>query len=387
LHRAVALVEGLKDDALAGRLGTSFTLGQAAILAERLDAALKIIDRGIDVARAAGNGQNLMTLVYERASVLALLGRGADARDAADGAIEMARLLGPTAICWATGVACFVAVHAGDVNLALPAGEESVEIGRDLGLTQTLAIAGTALAVVRLEMGQPARCRTELLETGGGSDLPLLAASQRCWSYEALTMAELALGDRGSAEHWADRAEANVAPGRALSAGHARRARAALLLADGKPALAAELALAAAGDEAIAGGRVAEARSRIVAGRALAMADQRDDAIRELQRAEAALTMCGAVRFADEAARELRRLGRRVTRSGHGATGSFGLSARELEVARLVTAGRTNREIAAALFISQKTVESHLSNVFAKLGVTSRAAVAGVLARHQTDPP
>jgi DNA-binding NarL/FixJ family response regulator len=91
------------------------------------------------------------------------------------------------------------------------------------------------------------------------------------------------------------------------------------------------------------------------------------------------------VRFADEAARELRRLGRRVTRTGRGARDALGLTSRELEVARLVTAGRTNREIAGELFLSEKTVESHLSNVFAKLGVTSRAAVAGVLARRLPD--
>jgi DNA-binding CsgD family transcriptional regulator len=51
-------------------------------------------------------------------------------------------------------------------------------------------------------------------------------------------------------------------------------------------------------------------------------------------------------------------------------------------VARLVTAGKTNREIAAELFVSEKTVESHLYNTFAKPRVSSRAAVAGVLARH-----
>jgi DNA-binding CsgD family transcriptional regulator len=88
------------------------------------------------------------------------------------------------------------------------------------------------------------------------------------------------------------------------------------------------------------------------------------------------------VRYADEAARELRRLGRRVTRRGRGvASGDAGLTDRELEVARLVTAGKTNREIAAELFLSEKTVETHLSHAFAKLGVSSRAALAGVLAR------
>ena len=111
----------------------------------------------------------------------------------------MARLVGPTAVCWATGVACLVSVYTGDVDTALAAGDQSVEIARALELTQTLAVVGTALAMVQLQIGRPERCRTEPLETGGGSELPLLAASQRCWSYEALTLAELALGDRRTA--------------------------------------------------------------------------------------------------------------------------------------------------------------------------------------------
>lgn len=51
-----------------------------------------------------------------------------------------------------------------------------------------------------------------------------------------------------------------------------------------------------------------------------------------------------------------------------------GLSAREVEVLRLVAAGKTNRAIAAELFISEKTVARHLSNIFPKVGVSSRAA-------------
>jgi DNA-binding NarL/FixJ family response regulator len=61
----------------------------------------------------------------------------------------------------------------------------------------------------------------------------------------------------------------------------------------------------------------------------------------------------------------------------------LGLSRREVEVARLVAEGKTNREIAAELFLSNRTVESHLSRVFAKLGVSSRAAVGAVLARRR----
>ncbi len=54
--------------------------------------------------------------------------------------------------------------------------------------------------------------------------------------------------------------------------------------------------------------------------------------------------------------------------------GASPLTPRETELLRLVSAGRTNREIAAVLFVSEKTVERHLSNVFRKLGVSSRAA-------------
>ena len=58
------------------------------------------------------------------------------------------------------------------------------------------------------------------------------------------------------------------------------------------------------------------------------------------------------------------------------ATDSPRLSGREREVAELVALGRTNKEIAAELFLSEKTVESHMSRLFGKLGVRSRAEVA-----------
>jgi DNA-binding NarL/FixJ family response regulator len=62
-----------------------------------------------------------------------------------------------------------------------------------------------------------------------------------------------------------------------------------------------------------------------------------------------------------------------------------GLSARERQVATLVAAGMTNRQIASDLVVSEKTVESHLSHIFVKLDVSSRAAVASAVA-HVTSP-
>lgn len=62
------------------------------------------------------------------------------------------------------------------------------------------------------------------------------------------------------------------------------------------------------------------------------------------------------------------------------------LSPRETEVARLVAAGLSNREIAAQLFISQRTVDSHLAHIFTKLGLGSRTQVAMWFARHDGVP-
>jgi ATP/maltotriose-dependent transcriptional regulator MalT len=64
------------------------------------------------------------------------------------------------------------------------------------------------------------------------------------------------------------------------------------------------------------------------------------------------------------------------------AKGTGGLTARELEVLRLVAAGKTNRTIAADLFLSEKTVARHVSNIFGKLGVSSRAAATAHAYEH-----
>ena len=59
-----------------------------------------------------------------------------------------------------------------------------------------------------------------------------------------------------------------------------------------------------------------------------------------------------------------------------GSAAPFGLTARELEVLRLVAAGRSNQQIATELFISPKTASVHVSNILGKLGVTNRVEAA-----------
>ena len=69
--------------------------------------------------------------------------------------------------------------------------------------------------------------------------------------------------------------------------------------------------------------------------------------------------------------------------SAHGRSETpFGLTARELEVLRLVAAGHTNREIAAALFVTQRTAATHVTHILAKLGVESRIEAAAWAVRY-----
>jgi DNA-binding NarL/FixJ family response regulator len=59
-----------------------------------------------------------------------------------------------------------------------------------------------------------------------------------------------------------------------------------------------------------------------------------------------------------------------------------GLTAREADVLRLVAAGKTNREIAGELFISERTVARHMQNMFVKLGVSTRSAATAFAFEH-----
>jgi DNA-binding NarL/FixJ family response regulator len=80
------------------------------------------------------------------------------------------------------------------------------------------------------------------------------------------------------------------------------------------------------------------------------------------------------------AAPDLARLNALV--NGPTAIATDGLTAREVEVLRLVAAGKTNRAVATDLVISEKTVARHMSNIFDKLGVSSRAAATAYAYEH-----
>jgi DNA-binding NarL/FixJ family response regulator len=192
---------------------------------------------------------------------------------------------------------------------------------------------------------------------------------------EAAVEIMLAAGDTAAAARAAaelsDIAERFRAP---LLEAMAARARGAVHLAsnEGHEALVA-LRAALRGWQAVEAPYDA-ARTRVLIGLACRELDDEDAA--EMQFDAARLT------FGQLGARpDLDRLDAAAGRSSKDYVG--GLTSRELEVLRLVAAGKTNRTIAVDLVISEKTVARHVSNIFTKLGLSSRAGATAFAYEHE----
>ena len=118
------------------------------------------------------------------------------------------------------------------------------------------------------------------------------------------------------------------------------------------------------------------ARSRLAYGERLRRAGRRLDARAQLRAAHDAFSDAGAEPWRKRAAAELRAAGETVATEPRPA---LDLTPQELSIALLVAEGKMNKEIAAALYLSVKTVEYHLSNTFRKLGIHSRAELARIV--------
>ena len=120
------------------------------------------------------------------------------------------------------------------------------------------------------------------------------------------------------------------------------------------------------------------ARAHLVYGEWLRRQRRRRDARHQLRTAHEMFTATGAEAFAERARIELLATGERA-RQRTAAT-EIELTAQEAQIARLVSQGGSNRDIAAQLFLSPSTVDYHLRKVFRKTGVTSRTQLAHAMA-------
>jgi DNA-binding CsgD family transcriptional regulator len=149
---------------------------------------------------------------------------------------------------------------------------------------------------------------------------------------------------------------------------HAARCRGLVAAAQGEIDRAGSLLDGAVAKHKEVGDPFGTARALLALGTARRRARQKRGAREAIQAALDGFEQLGAVTWVEKARSELGRIGGRRREEG--------LTPAERRVAALVAEGRTNREVAAALFLTERTVASHLSHVYAKLGVRSRTELA-----------
>ena len=291
---------------------------------------------------------------------------------------------------------------------------EAIELARESGQQVELAFGLSGLAWLQARRGRDADCRACAAEALALSE-PLGARLVAIWATTALGELELGLGDAAGAASEFERllrlladygiTDADLSPapdlvdaylrlGRTADAGQAAAAFAAEAAAKGQAwslARAARSEGMLARDEDFA--RIFEralslhsrtpdafetARTRLAYGERLRRTRNRMLAREQLRTAAEGFEHLGARPWADRARSELAATGERRRRAAPGTAEE--LTPQELQIAMLLTSGKTTRQAAAALFLSPKTVEYHLRHIYAKLGVNSREQLGRALA-------
>lgn len=292
---------------------------------------------------------------------------------------------------------------------------EGIRLARETGHTTDLAMSLAGLTWLLSRRGRPKESAASALEVAAicrEADIPVA----RVWSLFAQGEADLATGqtaravekfhslDSLLAELHIDDPDLSAAPelteslrrdGQAEQAAavaaafHQRatakgrpwvqaRARRALGMCAAEDVMDAHFAAAFTAHAATLDG-YEEARTRLVYGERLRRARRRSDARIQLRAALATFDDLGAPVWADRAAVELAATGEQVRRQDQPRAAA--LTPQELQVSLLLAEGRTTREVAAALFLSPKTVEYHLRKIYTKLDIRTRAELADALPR------
>jgi DNA-binding NarL/FixJ family response regulator len=326
-------------------------------------------------------------MLIGRILALRATGQLAEASTAAEDAVELTALSGHDAHRTAAlALRSWVATWIGDIEAARAAAAVAAERWPRHSRDWRAFLAARTLSDARLAMGDPEGCLA-LATSAAVTEPPDAADWARIGWYELLTRAELAAGHPPAAVRWADAAVATARrrdlPG---CTGLALLARAQVLAAS-DPSTASGYAAAARDALNDAGLVLDAARAALVSAAALAAHGRRDQASAQAQAAQSVFESCGAGPYARRAASLRRRIAERGSRgqpgtgNGAGRTALSALTRREQQVASLVSQGLTNRRIAQRLHVTDKTIEMHLSNIFAKLGVSSRTETAAAVIR------
>ncbi|AWS45970.1 AAA family ATPase [Streptosporangium sp. 'caverna'] len=372
LEEARRRADALTDPELRADLGLMPPLAWAEFLVDEHHDALRHVERGLRIARRHGHDDVVPQLYAVRSVVHARLGMAPQALADAEDGEEIARHLD------SAEMHAFVLALKSRPLLWRAGPAEALPLVTDLRDRHTLRsmwwrnIADHAMAEVLLLAGDPAGCR-DLLAARLSPD-PEGLGPHAPSVYALRSQAEVACGDLVGGWEWYARAAAVAERGAPRAQlGSVARARAVIAQARGDHPAATAAARYAVDCFAAETLPIDEGLARILLAELTALLGDTRAAQRQLGRAGELFAGCGAPWLADRVGREQRRAGARRTRRPEQETG---LSGREREIAELATQGLTNRQIAERLFLSPRTVETHLARVFQKLGVSTSTALA-----------
>ncbi len=381
------LLDAVDDDELAVQLDMLCGLSSAEVYLDLYDDAYAHCVRGLAIARRTGQ-THLMPILTPAAGASAMVAGNFDAAaEILDDAVESARLIGSNeaVLAWHLTNRALLDMMIGDLEAASASTAESWRLASPLGDGLIRAWSAAVRADYLREAGQPAEALATLHSGAGGDEVTLIGGGWRGLYLELQVQCHLDLGDSEAARAAAARARAlaDHVPLH-IAAMAADRAEALAVLDAGDARQALRLARAARGHAEAIRSPIHMAICDELTGRALATSGDVDAAATALVAASDGYDALGATRYRDHVDAQLRRLGRTVhrrTRSGDRSGGGLAsLTGREREVADLICGRATNRDIASGLFLSMKTVETHVRNIFNKLGVSSRAEIARVVA-------
>ncbi len=381
--RPAAGVRDLAERAMAAGLplephrGENWALLALGVLgaADGLDAALRGADEILAPARKRGAALTVVTVSSLRALICFRRGDVNAAEADAHAAIELApTLLGARFLVLAVAAAILAGLERGETPESMRRLIERAGVWYDDDFTSGSQLR-FASGVLRAAAGNHEGAVEELRACAGlpqafGAGNPALVPWR---SAAALSLAELGRHEeaRALADDEARRAETF---GAARAIGIALRARALVGPAADR---AAGLKQAVAVLEA-SPARLEHARALIDLGAALRAGGKRTEAREPLLDGLAMAARCGGVALEARARSELAAVGVRPRTTDR--TGAESLTPSELRVARLAADGSTNREIAQTLFVTEKTVETHLGRAYRKLDISSRRQLRDVLA-------
>ncbi|TDV35933.1 ATP-binding protein [Actinophytocola oryzae] len=367
VDQAAWLVDAAPDAALLPELGTLGPLAWVELHLRHPERATRHIGRALELARGSGLAHTMPHLLIVDAYVRTRRGQLTEALASADEALDCAAVMNAgEAVAMAMAVRLRPTLWQHGPRAALGVAGRSGEDGRPGGGWWS-GLAELGRAEVYLAAGDAQGCLAEL----AGESADGATASSRLALRAVASVACGLLDDgRRQAGEALRRAERSAGAHQLATAHHAL---ARVRWAAEDPDAGTEAARTAVTRFAEAGSPVEEGIARQLLAELYASTGRLGAAREEFGRAKVLYAASAATWLSAELARDERRFAARAPRPRRSdENGLAALTTREREVVDLATAGLTNREIAERLYLSPKTVETHLSRAFAKLHVRSR---------------